>query len=188
MLPSWRTVFFLLSLIKGAYHFCEAACFRCLSALLLHDLGIAAKVGELIQRDVQFLNQFFKGGGADGTFQIKIEHEFKITAGQGTALQLDEVDALGIEPAQQLIEGTGTVRENEHQGSMIRTGIDLRLFRDADEPGVVVAVVLDFGRQALQAVEGSAVTGGDCGGVFPSALGDHLGGGSGVPDRIRAVR
>ena len=43
-----------------------------------------------------------------------------------------------------------------------------------------VWLLLLFGRQALQAVEGSAVTGGNCGGVFASALGDHLGGGSGV--------
>ena len=56
--------------------------------------------------------------------------------------------------------------QHHHDAGLVRTGVDLQLFGDADEPGVVIVVVLDAGTQAAEAVElgtGAAAEGGHIG-------------------------
>ncbi len=101
-------------------------------------------------------------------------------SGRGAALQLDQVQAQGIEPGQDLVQGAGPVGQDHHEGGLIRTGVDLQILGDADEPGEVVAPVLDVCGQPLQAVELNAAVGGDGGHVGAVGLGHGGRGGGGV--------
>ena len=74
-----------------------------------------------------------------------------------------------------MAQGAGPVGDDHHDTGLIRAGVNLGRFGDADKPGVIAALVLDGGFQPLKGVLLRAQPGGDGRNVLPVGLGDHLG-------------
>ncbi len=80
--------------------------------------------------------------GVDRSLQVEIEHELELPVGEGAALQLDQVQAQGIEPGQDLVQGAGPVGGRTTMREVLSAPGRSPASGDADEPGVVVAPVL----------------------------------------------
>ena len=111
--------------------------------------------------------------GVDGGFEIEVEAEGIVGAGDRAALKLREVDAAAVDAGQHLIEAAGLVGQRHEKARPVSAGVDLRLGGDADEAGVVAVLVLHAVLQALQAVDLRAGVRGDGGQVLPAGFGDH---------------
>ena len=155
----------------------------------LEHLRVAAKVGETLAYVVDRVEQVVEGLAAKGAVQVKVEHKLKVVAGDGAALELDEVDVERVESLEHAVEGARLIGRGDHERGAVGTGIDARLAADDDKARVVVVRVLDVGLQHLQAVERRTAARGDGGDVGAFGVGDHLGrhGGVGVLGGMQAV-
>ncbi len=140
----------------------------------LEHLRVAAKVGEALAHVVDGIEQVVEGLAAKGAVQVKVEHKLKVVAGDGAALELDEVDVERIEALEYAIEGTRLVGRGDHERGAVGAGVDARLAADDDEARVVIIRVLDIGLQYLQAVKCGAAARGDGGNIGALGASDHL--------------
>ena len=58
---------------------------------------------ELFAEFIQFAHQLDEFFRVDGSFQIKVEHEFKFPFRQGTGFQFGNIDPQGVHPCKNLI-------------------------------------------------------------------------------------
>ena len=124
---------------------------------------------------LQLAQKLRKLRGVDRRLQIEVEPEGIVGTGDRAALQLREVDAVAVDAGQDLIEAARLVGEREQQARPVCARINFRLRRDADEAGIVAAVILHARLQDLQAVDLRAGVRGDGGQILPAGLGDHAG-------------
>ena len=117
-----------------------------------------------------------------GGLHVEVEAELEVLSGDGTALQLADVHALGGELGQEAVEGPGPVAGGGHEGDPVGPLENFQIFGNADEAGVVVVRVGDPVRENVQAVEVRTACRGDGGDVRAIALGDVLGGGGVVAE------
>ena len=99
----------------------------------------------VVREAAQLAHELQKFRGVYRRFQIKVEHEFKIPLRHGAAFQLVQVQAQGVEPGEHPAQGAGLVRQHRHEAGAVRTGVDLQILGDADEPGEVAALILHPG-------------------------------------------
>ena len=141
----------------------------------LEHLRVAAKVGEAFAHVVDGIEQVVEGLAAKGAVQIKVEHKFKVAAGDGAALELDEVDIERVEALEYAIECARLVGRGNHERGAVGAGVDARLAADDDKARVVVVRVLNVGLQHLQAIECCAAARCDGGNIGAPGVGDHFG-------------
>ena len=72
----------------------------------------------------------------------------------------------------ELIQRTGPVGEDHHDGGLVRTGIDFQFLADADEAGAVITLILNGGCQNFQIVKLCAGTAGKRSHILAVGLGD----------------
>ena len=64
--------------------------------------------------------------------------------------------------------------QDHHDAGLVRAGVDLQIFADANKAGMIIALILHRGGKTFQAVQLRAAAAGQSGHILAAGLGNHF--------------